>query len=415
MELTIYTKDGGIIIDKYSNLTVTLVYDSVCSTFSFDIYWDPQDYKMRQVMLPGAYNQCTVKSNNGELLITGVLLSPSFKSGATKFLVNISGYSRTGVFQDCEYMAAMGGSTQSNNKTLFTICDEISRKFGIATKIEGPINDTTTKESEVTLIGGLPITQSDCNASESIMEYLSDISKDSNVVLSHNKYGELTIKVAGRATPIFNFTNGMPGFIYELSFNGEQMHSTITAFEQGGATPSQPVTNPYVLQPQNHLEVAFNSVVGQAIANVYNAGFRPHSVIKSAKENGSIQDTANQALASELKGVSLTISMIGWTLNNKIVRPGQYITVQNPELYLFKPATFFIESVDFSGDAQQETAVLNCVLPECYTDDIEKGNPLTNIFTANNNNNTFETKGLNPDNKNRSKYPTPEFNPNLDL
>ena len=50
-------------------------------------------------------------------------------------------------------------------------------------------------------------------------------------------------------------------------------------------------------------------------------------------------------------------------MDNKILKPNNIITVTNPEIYLFKKSNWFIESIDYKGDQNINTAVLNCVLP----------------------------------------------------
>lgn len=415
-------KINGITIDKYSNVNVSLIYDSVCSIFSFDIYWDTNNKDMRAVMLPGAYNQCTVSTDDDEVLITGVLLSPSFKSSAVKSLVNISGYSRTGVLGDCEYSAVFPG-TQSNGLTLFKLCENICQVFGLTL---APIPSN---------VKDIPITQTDTDRDKTILAYLSDVAKDSNIVISHTADGSLLITLPQDTDPIYNFTHGQPGFMLELSFNGQAMHNVITAEAQSGSTQSIDILNPYVQQRIGFNKLFKNTTqtdysqkftesgvkvtitpTSELINNAYSTGFRPHSVQQTNSDSTKLQDVANQALADDLKGVSLRISMIGWTLNKVIPRPGQYITVQNPELYLFKPAKFIIESVSFSGDATQETAVLNCVLPEVYNDDIEKGEVPINIFKAAQQDQVYTSPNTDDgtnNNKNRSRFPTGEFNPDL--
>src|SRR6478736_745465 len=103
-------KINGRVIDKWANLSVSLIYNSVASTFSFDLYWNPYDKDMRDIMLPGNYQDCVIISDSGEVLITGVFHSPSFKSNSTANLVNISGYSRTGVLQECAYSAVISNT-----------------------------------------------------------------------------------------------------------------------------------------------------------------------------------------------------------------------------------------------------------------------------------------------------------------
>jgi len=42
------------------------------------------------------------------------------------------------------------------------------------------------------------------------------------------------------------------------------------------------------------------------------------------------------------------------------------VTAKVPQLYLYKKAKWFVESVEFKGDSESLTASMRCVLPCCY-------------------------------------------------
>lgn len=65
----------------------------------------------------------------------------------------------------------------------------------------------------------------------------------------------------------------------------------------------------------------------------------------------------------------LTIKVEGWELNGNLIVPNQLITVQNPDVYLYEPTTFFIQEVDLMGNETYETATMRCVVPEAFNDD----------------------------------------------
>ena len=54
---------NGVEITKWQNMNASIIYDSIKSTFSFDMYWDPFDKTLRQVMLPGGFITCTLVSS----------------------------------------------------------------------------------------------------------------------------------------------------------------------------------------------------------------------------------------------------------------------------------------------------------------------------------------------------------------
>ncbi len=372
----------GIEIVKWQNLSLNLLYDSVKSTFSFDLYWDPYDADMRKVMMPGAYNQCTIVADNGQLLLTGVMHSPSFKDGPVASLVNISGYSITGVLDDSEYSAmcdAIGSGMQTNNTNFLQLCQNVCNIFGF-----GLVDNTGGKAVAIALSSSEP-----ANKDQSITGYLSDIAKDANITLSHDVNGNLVLKIATNTKPVFDFVSGMPGVEYELSFDGQEMHSFIIAHAQDGTGAGATVKNVYVA-PQgsfNYKNAAINTgnilnaPLGQLqVINEYSTGFRPHSVTQRDTDATKLQDVANEALADELKNIPLTIKIARWELNNRIPMPGDIITVQSAYLYLFSKARFFVQNIFFSGDEKESTAILNCLLPECFNGEV----PTQSIFFGTN-------------------------------
>ena len=370
----------GIEITKWKNLSVTLLYDSIKSIFSFDLYWDPFDPDMRPVMLPGGYNQCTIVSDKGDIILTGVLINPSFKSSSEPCLVNISGYSLTGVLDDCEYSAVFPG-TQRIGMTFLQIAQEVCNKFGI-----GLLDNSNGLAAKVAL------PSSDTDRHTTVANYLTQIAMDSDIVLSHDNYGNLVLSVANDSEPVYDFTQGMPGIEFSLSFDGARMHSSITVEAQGGSTQSVTIKNPYVA-PQggfnyraaanNNATIFNNGFNGGKFVNIttllqneYNTGYRPHSEVQTSTESSNIQDVAQQVLADELKAIEITIEIHDWELDGELALPNCIITVQNPELYLFNKARLFVSGVVYSADEKESTATLICNLPECFNGKI----PTTSIF-----------------------------------
>lgn len=387
---------AGIEITKWTNLTLNTRFDTIKSVFSVDMYWNPYDKAMRLIMLPGGYNEVTVVSDEGIVVFTGVFINPSFKSGSKPCTVNLTGYSLTGVLDDVEFSAVFD-TTQTNGKTFFQICQTVCNKMGLAVvdNTQGVASKIITTGS-VSRSAGQPqsdetVERSDPDRGQSIADYLADLARGLNIVLSHDQYGRLVLNYdIGTGGPLFNFTQGMPGVEYELSVDGAQMHSTITAAAQGdytgGVADPKTVINPYVA-PQgkyNFRNAAMNGDINgkidrriNAIGNVaddgqlqvlneFNTGYRPHSVTQTDTDAPNLQDVANQALADELTAVKLTILINRWSFNGKRIPVGSIVSVQNPELYLFNKANFFVYGIDYEGDEEKTTATLNCTLPEAF-------------------------------------------------
>jgi prophage tail gpP-like protein len=120
------------------------------------------------------------------------------------------------------------------------------------------------------------------------------------------------------------------------------------------------------------------TVMKQADSNGGNAGeftienpyvpfvYRPKVITQSSGDDNDTEKAARNILSDELKNLKLTIVTDRWEVNGKMLKPNNIISVTNPDIYLYKSADWFIESIDFVGDEKQTTATLHCVLPEVY-------------------------------------------------
>ena len=406
---------AGVEITKWQNLSLSVIFDSIKSTFSVDIHWNPFDKTMRLVMLPGGYNQVTVVSDNGQVVFTGVFINPSFKSNSTANLVNLSGYSLTGILDDVTLSAVLG-TTKTSGMTFAQICQTVCDNLGLR------LVDNTQGVSDV-IVGNISVAKADSNVSstdvgytETIADYLSEIARELDIVLSHDVFGNLVLNYQiGTSDPVYNFTQGMPGVEYTLSVDGSQMHSLITvdsqSDEEGNITDTTSVVNPFVAPqggstfwttgqtvqatpaPPVSSALKGSGVKGQSVTlqtvHKYDTGYRPTTVMQQATDAPNLQDVANQALADELTAIVLTVEVNRWELNSKLVPVASIISVQNPELYLFNKANFFIRQIDYSGDSAESTALYTCTVPEAYNGVV----PTKSIFFGTNYTNFVEEPG----------------------
>ena len=330
-------KIGNRSIDLYNTVNVTLSYDSVASAFSMSVFFDPNNADQKAMFKPGRYAEVTL-DHEGEVLITGTLLIIKFASEAEYQLAQLSGYSKTGVLEDCE-IPTSSYPLQSDKLSLKEIAEKVVKPFGLKVIIDPAVASKVSR----------PLPKSTASDSQSIKGYLSEIAGQKHVMVTHDQYGNLVLTEAKTTqSPIFDFT---PGTYLKasLDFDGQQMHNEVT------------------IQKQATLKHKGNT--GQAsVKNPYCNVFRP----KTARQtSGEIVDTGNAArnmLSDELKAISVRIEVQGWKLGNKIIRPNNIVTIISPENYIYKKTRLFIQSVSFTGKSNgDETAVINCCLPEVFS------------------------------------------------
>ena len=89
----------------FNKIDVTLRLDTVASTFSFVGFLNLDNNQVSNIFKPFQYTDCEVWFNdpeNGllERLITGTLLNPGLSIQKQVRLTSITGYSKTGLFED---------------------------------------------------------------------------------------------------------------------------------------------------------------------------------------------------------------------------------------------------------------------------------------------------------------------------
>lgn len=340
MNLKINGKD----IRFQNEFNVTLKYDSIASTFSFNVYFDATNPDHKNIFKPLEYNRVEIFHDN-ELLLTGTVLIHNFQDDANSQLIPISGYSLPGILDDCE-IPVQNYPLQSLNMSLEQISNKLIKPFNLKVKVDPSVQSKMQKV----------FSSSTADEKQSIKAYLCSKASQKNIVLTHTPSGELFFTEANtQQIPIFEFSKSIPGVEMSISINAQAMHSEITVLKQaddeGGNAGQVTIKNPFV------------------------SAFRPHVRTQSSGSDIDVNDTARAILSEELKAIMLSIKLERWDISGKIIRPNSIISVLNPDLYLYKKTNFFVESVSLTGNEKEMTATMECFIPEVYN-----SKPVNNIF-----------------------------------
>lgn len=361
MELIINDRIRNREIQFFNSFKLSLKYNSVASTFSFDFLFDPDIIEQKEVACIGHYHICTVR-HLGQVLLTGIVLSEGFNSSPVRSLTAIGGYSLTGPLEDCSIptnssidAALSRGNLKirsGNPKPYVPLQFDGLSLRAIATQILAPFKIIMVVDPAVSAKMDEVFTETNAEPKDTVKHYLTELCTQKGINLTHDELGRLHFtRVRTDLKPILEFDvptgQCLPGTNMKLVFNGQAMHSQITVMAQAdddSANASEStVNNPYVYTI-----------------------FRPKTIIQSSGTDVDTVLAAKNARAEELKGLSLTITIDRWDINGKIIKPNNLVRVRNPDIYLFNKSNWFIESIDYAGDQKQMTAVLHCVLPSVY-------------------------------------------------
>lgn len=334
-------------LDRFNEFDLTLKYDSVGSTFGFDFNFDPKNRVHAEMACVSHFHEAIVE-HNGKVLVTGFVLSQVFNKSSEEKLVAAGGYSKAGVFEDCNYPRSLY-PLQMNGLSLAQIAKKVCDPFKLKVIVD----------AEVASIVNKAIPKVTCEPTTLIKEFLTEHATQRDVVLTHNEKGDLVFtKAKTNLKPLFTIDdeNPFPSTDISMSFSGQDIHSDITVIKQadsgGGNAGDYTIKNPYC------------PIV-----------FRPKTIIQTSGDDISTAQAAKNALAAELKNIVLTVEIDRWDPNGSIILPNNIISVKSPKNYLYNYTNWFIESVNYHGNEKALKATLTCVLPEVYNKQTPK-----NIF-----------------------------------
>lgn len=379
-----HTNTGGKIrtVKHFTYFSFQQKFNSLASTFSFDFYFDPTDKEHAEIVCVSHMHESQIYYN-GKLVDTGYILTQEFFDDGKPSLVPISGYSKPGVFGDCDIPPEIW-PLEIDGMSLKQIIETIIAPFGIKLVIEKTpkklnkafVVEEKDIEEEAEDEDNMGKTAAD--SAQNIASYISDLAKQRNIPLSHDQYGNIKITTPNtRGTPLFNFdftskdpnndANKIPGIKVRMVFNGQALHTHIYAVQQSddeegtNAIQSEPLKNPLIPIKKSVL-------------------FRPRVITVSSGNDNTVNEAARYELGREIReGVVLEITIPQIEdKNGDLIMANNMIAIRHPKVFLYTPNTeWFIQSVDISRKPNEDMAVLNCVLPFGYDYDLAR---LKNVF-----------------------------------
>lgn len=366
MELVIFDRIRNRKIEFFNSWNIHLRFDAIASPFSLDYFYDPNAQNFQEIKdlsCVGHYHICYLY-HDGELLLTGYILSIKFHEQAIPTLVTISGYALPGFLEDCSIPTdeAIDNALSAGNLKIaggtpkpycYPIQDDSLTLRQIATKYLAPFKLGFTVDSSVSSLMDEVFDHTEAKPKDSVKSLLTELCAQKNINISHDERGNIVFtKVKTNLKPLLNFDNpkgnSIPGTQMDLIFDGQRMHSQITVMKQADVEADNSgqatVHNPFV----PHV-------------------FRPKTIIQSSGSDVDTALAAKNALAEELKSIRLNISLSTWkNSENKIIKPNNVLTVINPRVYMFNKTKWFIEAVTLKGDQKALTSTIECVPPFVY-------------------------------------------------
>ncbi len=330
-------------VRHFNNVRINLRYNSIGSTFGVSFLFNPNNPEHKELACVSHFHEAQLFYND-ELIITGIITTQKYSASSVVSMVSLGGYSKTGVLEDCQIPTSLY-PLQFDNLSLKEIARKLIKPFKLKMVIDDAVSGKMSKNFKT----------STSSSRSTIKDYLSNLASQKNIIISHDNKGNLLFTESKtKKEPIlyFDLTKETPkGTKFDMSFNGQGMHSHITLQKQadidGGNAGEYTIRNPYVI----------------------GGYYRPKVKSQTSGDDNDTKLSAQRELSNELKNMTLTITLDRWIVDEKLIKPNNLISILAPNLYIYKKTDWFIESVEFEGNTKKQIAILNCVLPEVYNNE----------------------------------------------
>lgn len=318
----------------FNELNIDLKLDSIASTFSFNARFNPNNENHKKLFKPLLYSKVEIYNDNDDLIFTGTIINHSFTSDSKNNLVAVSGYSLPGVLEDCT-TPVKNYPLESTNRSLKDISERLCGLFGIKVVIDSSVGNDANRVYK----------KSVASPTDTIKSYLNKLTSQRNVILSHDKHGRVVLfKPNGEGKPKYSF-NKENALNMSFGVNGQGLHSLISVVRQPSAENAGVSTQ-------------------DSISNPLISVFRPTTKVLNSGEDTDTKNAADNEMASELKAISLSVSLVGLFDD---IEPGDIIEIQNNEIFIYNKTNFIVSGVKFSINQSAQLTDLSLVLPETYT------------------------------------------------
>jgi prophage tail gpP-like protein len=342
-------QDVSIKIDgkKYTGFTgyeINLAYDTF-DTFSFSAPYSDAMTELKSAVTPFAFKSCEVYYDD-ERLFTGTLLTPDPELTDKSIEITLQGYPLCGVLNDC-MVPPTKYPLQCMGLTIKGIADAACEPYNIPVIFDGEVGPAFTEVS--------------IEPTEKIMDFLTKLAKQRNLLFTNNEKGQLVFFNAKSEKPFVTFAEGKtPLLSIKPKFSTQAFYSHITGFTKTDAEyPSYSWTyeNKYLI----------------------NKGiFRHHSLTIDDAENSSDLQNAVRSFAGRMFADSVCYELEcekHYNADGQRFKKGMTVGVTAPSAMITRATDFIARNIKLSRTTEGKTAALTLVLPGSYSGELPEALP----------------------------------------
>ena len=342
-------QDVSIVIDGkeftgFTGYDINLSFDSF-DTFSFTAPYDYSIAELASTIVPFAFKSCEVYYG-GNLLFKGTLLTPDPELAAKSSEITLQGYPLCAVLNDC-MLPPTKYPLPCNGINMKGIAEAAAACYSIPVNFDGDVGGDFTEVS--------------IEPTEKILDFLSKLSKQRNLLFTNNENGQLVFFNAKAEKAFAAFSEGvLPLLSIKPKFGAQAFFSHITGFNKTDAEyPSLSYTyeNKYLI----------------------NKGIlRHHTITVDDAETASDLENAVRSYAGRMFAdcVSFELECEGHANEHKeIFKKGMTVCVRAPGAMIASDTNFIARNVHLKRTKEGKTTSLTLVLPGSYTGELPEAFP----------------------------------------
>jgi prophage tail gpP-like protein len=342
-------QDVSIVIDgeKFTGFTaynLTLAYDTF-DTFSFSAPYDSELKELREVIKPFTFKPCEVYYND-VLLFKGTFLTPDPELTDQTSEITLQGYPLCGVLNDC-MVPPTKYPLQCMGITMKGIADAACEPYSIPVIFEGEVGPVFTEVS--------------IEPTDKILDFLSRLSKQRNLLFTNNEKGQLVFFNPKSEKAFVSFVEGkLPLISIKPKFNAQDFFSHITGF---GKTDAEYPSLSYTFENKY--------LINRGI-------IRHHSLTIEDAETISDLENSVKAHAGRMFADCVNFELLcenHVNENNEVFQKGMTVCVLAPSAMTTRETNFIARSVKLSRTTEGKTTTLALVLSGSYTGEIPEALP----------------------------------------
>lgn len=321
----------------WPTVRITRSIDSIDSvTFQAPFEYDAPGF--REAFRPFSYSAIDI-TVDGVPLFTGTMVSVTPALSATARSVEVSGYGRPGVLNDCTPPAS-AFPLEFNITTLRVIAERLCYPFGIAVDFGAPV--------------GAAFKRVACDPGQRVLSFLTGLAQQRTLVISSTEVGALRFARSNTAgTPVAILAQGRsplvsvtPAFVAQAYYSDVTGIEMVRAGRQGSRYTARNLRLSGVLRPYNF-----------RVADSTSGDVRAATEAKLARMYASM--------------VSYSVRVDTWRDQaGALWTPNTLVSLEAPDAMIYNPYIFLIRTVAFERSSTATSATLNLVLPGAFAGQI---------------------------------------------